>query len=174
MRKPKTQEQRDFEAKKRKLIRHQRKEEGLCPSCGKPLNLYNTYCDSCTEKRKAYNKRYLESIGGATEYYKSRYAKQKAEGICTGCGRRKARPGFTLCTECSLRRRRREQQKAREKGVMPINLRGNGDYCAICIKPVEVKGEKLCNRCKQRNIEKSVIAREIKRKRKVNEDVING
>ena len=169
----KTQEQKDFEAKKRKLIRQERKELGVCVSCGKPLNKYNTYCDRCTEMRKKCNEAYLERRG-KKEYYKEKYAKQKAQGLCTSCGHRKVWDGLTTCMECTLKRRRRDEKKSREKKVMPIGLRGNGEYCSICIKPVEIKGEKLCNRCKQLSTEKLVKAREARHKHEIKGDIVNG
>ena len=35
--------------------------------------------------------------------------------------------------------------------MLPNGLRGDGQFCAVCLKPVEVEGNKLCNRCAENN-----------------------
>ena len=50
-------------------------------------------------------------------------------------------------------------KKRREDGIVPAFMCGDGLFCAICLKPVEQEGFKLCNRCTENN--KTNIAKAI-------------
>lgn len=70
-----------------------RRDEGRCVRCGKPhedcASGYRAMCPACREKTREY-------------IYEVRMNRKK-RGICTMCGKKKPRPGMTLCFECSLK-----------------------------------------------------------------------
>lgn len=85
---------------------------GVCPRCGKNL-LYGDEksCIECraksaeaaSKKRAADVKKYNER---QKVWRKERYEKDKENGICTRCRKRKADPGYSTCTFCRETMRR--------------------------------------------------------------------
>lgn len=73
-------------AKKNKIKRQSRIENGICIKCGKPNSNKKSVCDICTNKRREERKK---------------YRKQRIElGMCTQCGTRKVAPGKKRCEIC--------------------------------------------------------------------------
>lgn len=129
-----------------------RKENNVCIECGtRQAEDGYTMCLVCRMDRREINKRYKTSDAELEHHRihnKQLYDARKAEHKCVNCGKQmpekwdKAR-----CPQCRARVNRNQQKSDREKGVLPKDLMGNGMFCAICAKPVEIYGKKLCNRC---------------------------
>lgn len=115
---------------------------GLC-ICGKAITS-GTTCDSC-KARKA-------------EWAQRNFAKLKAAGLCTGCGRPTNRSAVT-CTDCSAKR---VQHGRRRLGVTIESFNAvaesQGGMCAICLEVPKVLcvdhdhttgkvRQLLCHRC---------------------------
>jgi predicted amidophosphoribosyltransferase len=49
-------------------------------------------------------------------------------------------------------------RKRRADGIVSRDFRGDGYFCATCLKPVEHEGDKLCDRCKANNARTIKIA----------------
>lgn len=86
-------------AERHKELRLDRKEKGLCPKCGKPINdgEYIT-CAQCRKKRNA--DRRAKSTRRPGEHFKERIE----SGVCMYCGGDLA-PGYKLCEKCLEKRR---------------------------------------------------------------------
>ena len=88
---------------------------------------------------------------------KARYEKDKKNGICTRCRKRKADPGYSTCAFC-----RETMRRARVK--MPERTgRYEQGLCFFCDNPVK-PGYKVCEMHYQKNVknatsEKANIAR---------------
>ena len=63
-----------------------RKENGMCPRCGKLLDRDGHYCSSCTEKYRIYHKENRDFF--------------RANHLCTECGINKVPNGERICPEC--------------------------------------------------------------------------
>ena len=137
---------------------------GVCPRCGKNL-LYGDEksCIECRAKsaesmskiRTADVKKYNER---QKAWRKARYEKDKKNGICTRCRKRKADPGYSTCTFC-----RETMRRARVK--MPERTgRYEQGLCFFCDNPIK-PGYKVCEmhyqqRVKNATCEKANIARQ--------------
>lgn len=137
---------------------------GVCPRCGKNL-LYGDEksCIDCraksakatAKKRTADVKKYNEQ---QKVWRKARYEKDKENGICTHCRKRKADPGYRTCTYC-----REIMRNARIK--MPKRTdRYEQRLCFFCDNPVK-PGYKVCEKHYQQNVknatcEKANLARQ--------------
>lgn len=133
-----------------------RKENGICVRCGKEKAYKNSV--NCLECRMEHREQSMRS------HYKHRedkgylqkkaetsakiYNKRKEQHICIRCGKPMSECVKTVvCKRCSVIVNRNERERRHEQGVLPRELKGNGVYCAICAKPVEKQGNKLCDRC---------------------------
>lgn len=137
---------------------------GICPRCGKNL-LYGDEksCIECRAKsakatakmRTADVKKYNER---QKAWRKARYEKDKENGICTRCRKRKADPGYSTCAFC-----RETMRNARVK--MPERTgRYEQGLCFFCDNPVK-PGYKVCEMHYQQNVknatcEKANLARQ--------------
>jgi hypothetical protein len=71
---------------------------------------------------------------------RAEYHRLRRGGICTGCARRQARPGFTKCRACSDRQKRTDAPRAklRKYGVTPADekrmRRRQRGRCPVCHK----------------------------------------
>lgn len=86
---------------------------------------------------------------------------RRANGLCPNCGRERTDTRYSLCERCRQSAKKSAERKRRENGTIPNGLRGDGTFCAICLKPVETDGAKLCNRCADNcsvNIAKAIAA----------------
>lgn len=129
-----------------------RHELGLCTKCGKRLDCKGNLCLVCKSNGVIYNierNKSEKEKQNQRENAKRLYAERKAEHKCVKCGRDMPKDrNKTMCVECALRRSREERERSHKTGLKrPIELRGNGKFCAICVKPVETEGAKLCDRC---------------------------
>lgn len=89
---------------------------------------------------------------------KARYEKDKKNGICTRCRKRKADPGHTTCTFCRETMRRAHAKMPERTGRYEQGL------CFFCDNPVK-PGYKVCEKHYQQNVknatcEKANIARQ--------------
>lgn len=78
-------------------------------------------------------------------------AERKEHGLCPNCGRERHNKAYALCEKCRASAKRSAERKRRSDGVVSSGLRGDGYFCAVCLKPVESEGSKLCNRCAGNN-----------------------
>lgn len=129
-----------YEQRKKKY--YQMKENGLCPTCGKPVDDGHTICEECrAERRKDYNW-YVE------------------HGICPRC-HEDAAPGKVLCAVCALKHS--EMKKAKYDSLTEEELaaqhkkhneriaesrrkKKERGICHDCNKPV-FDGRSLCLDC---------------------------
>ena len=99
-------------AERRKKLRLERKEKGLCPKCGKPIK--DGEFITCARCRTKHNvNRRAKSIRRPGEHFKERIE----SGVCMYCGG-KLVPGYKLCEKCLEKRRRINKginRKASEK-----------------------------------------------------------
>lgn len=89
---------------------------------------------------------------------KARYEKDKENGICTRCRKRKADPGHSTCTFCRETMRRAHVKMPERTGRYEQGL------CFFCDNPVK-PGYKVCEMHYQKNVknatcEKANIARQ--------------
>lgn len=132
------------------------KQHHICVYCKQNIaEINHVYCYECSLKkselnRERWKKQTEEQKDAIREYRRKRYNKIKEKGLCTRCGRSTNNNGKTLCNECLIKRRRYDKERNRRKGIVSQEERGNGTYCYRCCKPVETKGEKLCESCKKK------------------------
>lgn len=138
-----------------------RKEKGYCVKCGKEKAVNGTlYCLVCLmDKRGKYKPLVGEKKIEKQQKNLSRYYQNKENGVCVQCGKRPSN-NSVFCDICKSRKRYKEELKRRRNGVLPKDTGGNGIYCAICLKPVETQGKKLCNRCYENSINSIKIAQQ--------------
>lgn len=92
--------------RKKELI-EERKEKGLCPSCGKPPKGDYIYCERC--RRKKNEARRAKSYRRPGEHFRERIER----GVCMYCGGVIV-PGYKLCKEC-LEKRRNTNKKSNKQ-----------------------------------------------------------
>ena len=63
------------------------REQGLCVWCMKPSESGDQYCDACKTRAREYRREQRKAL--------------KERGVCTRCGKRKSKPGRTVCRLCS-------------------------------------------------------------------------
>ena len=90
-------------------VREERKNNGLCPGCGKHQPKSGMkYCEQCLEKKRKYDwhkmmnmpaDKYDNYLQRARERSKSRYIRLKNAGLCTSCGKEKT-TGYVQCDKC--------------------------------------------------------------------------
>jgi len=128
------------------------KKYGLCINCKEKAEPGKLYCFECAEKASARSRRYhQEHAQEKNERSRNRYSRLKESGICVRCGKRQAEKGKAHCSTCLAYCRIRDEKIRREKGLLPMEMRGDGYHCAICTRAVEKAGDKLCPACIQRN-----------------------
>ena len=138
-------------------------ESRVCVKCHKEQaeNGY-TMCLQCRmDERERNSKRERTVKSRKDEYQKSKQKRdeRQANGQCPLCGR-KMTAGDThySCKYCRAQASKTAKARRAAQGVISDDMRGNGIYCAVCRKPVEHIGDKICERCKtnsQKNIEKA-------------------
>ena len=133
------------------------KENNLCIKCRKEKTEPGiAYCLSCKmdERERGRNrlKEYTEDErktinrkSGAS--HRALRAARKENGLCIVCGKRKSAEGRLSCVYCLERKKKQYRRRRDVKGNIPVFMRGNGVYCACCLKPVEREGDKVCKRC---------------------------
>ena len=117
----------EFNAKRR-VIRAEKRRTGECIHCPEKAIDKSVLCAACLKKsrdatRKSVAKR-IEAVlclhcgkkndsrGGQVMctscrvgYFKERYEERKSKGVCTSCGKRKAKPRKTKCTKCTEKKK---------------------------------------------------------------------
>lgn len=127
-----------------------RKENGLCPRCGKPLDRDGHYCNRCLEMEKIYRR-------GNREFYREHH-------ICTECGRVKVPGGERTCPECRARRdkyRKPLTNEQKEKYGEHFNEQQKSLYwqrkeqgiCTRCGKRATMAGKAKCGICLDKDAE---------------------
>ena len=133
-----------------------RKENGLCVNCGKEkAEKGYSKCLQCrmdhreSSMKSHYKHRNDEGyLQHKAETSKKTFYKRKEQHICIRCGKKMPDSVTTIyCERCKVIVNRKDRERAHEAGVLPNILRGNGIYCAICRKPVDKQGKKLCSKC---------------------------
>lgn len=122
------------------------KSAGICVKCKQENAEKGIFCLKCRmDERQRKKKKYPEKM---KTYMRELKAKRKAEHICVKCGR--PLPSWDKRVSCGICRAKENAHKrevSQKQGRIPLYFRGDGEHCAICFKPVETKGKKLCNRC---------------------------
>ena len=86
--------------KRKKELRHERKEKGLCPGCGKQVkDKTYVYCARCRERKNA--ARRAKNRRGPGDHFRERIE----AGVCMFCGGEIV-PGYKLCKSCLERSRK--------------------------------------------------------------------
>lgn len=133
-----------------------RKKHHICSQCGKEEAAKGkVLCLTCLSDKMIYNishKKTPEQNKRNLERGKELREERIVRGECPMCGHKKL-PGDThyLCHICRERQNRGDRERRLSNGGIPNTLRGNGMFCAVCRKPVEIPGSKCCNRCLENN-----------------------
>lgn len=141
------------------------KQHHICVLCRQnPAEKNRVCCYECNMKLSEKSRKYRESRTdeqkeAVNEYIRNWRRKRKENGICVACGRSTNNNGKTLCNECIIKNKRIQDEARRRRGEISWQERGNGTYCFFCCKPVEVKGEKLCESCRKKAAERMNKAR---------------
>ena len=126
-----------------------RKENGLCISCGKPLDRQGTYCISCLDKRR--------------EDAKKERAFLKKYHICTYCRKEKVFGNDTICPECRAKKNEyasnldhtteeyKEYQRVQHKKMYKKRIEAG--LCVSCGKRKPEDGKVRCRICLNKNNE---------------------
>lgn len=134
-----------------------RKKHKICVRCGKE-DAYgdSVFCLACKmDKRYSAKENYKnlsEAQSKKSQKLMDTYYLRKESGICVKCGKRHSEKGYVKCDVCRYSEKHKEMLRRREQGILPKDMGGNGIYCATCLKPVETKGNKLCDRCYQNSL----------------------
>lgn len=97
----------------RKIRYAERKQAGLCVTCGKSVAQHGTLCNRCYTKRMVRRKNSKEYLG--RERAGEAFRRRMSAGLCMYCGMPQAE-GSKLCNAC-LEKRRGAIKKAREKSI---------------------------------------------------------
>ncbi len=143
-----------------KTAREYRAKLGKCILCGSKTISGYKMCLECRmnerERPKAVTEEQRQKQNDDNRKRRERY---KREHRCVACGKQLPKKYTKVrCPACNAKNRKATERYHRSKGVKPMDLAGNGHYCAVCLKPVEVIGNKLCDNCYRRsvkNIEKA-------------------
>lgn len=152
-------------------IYYWRKSHGMCVACGKqkafgkfvkcPDCLYKNYVRQCEYLSTLSAEKNAERIRKQCEYQKQRRVYRIENQLCVNCGKKLTDTKFKNCPACrAIRAKQATESKRRKKDTIAFPLRGNGEYCYLCCKPVEHHGDKLCNACKERQSQILITARE--------------
>lgn len=139
------------------------KSHGICVTCGQEdAKPGHVRCWRCMANMKDLSNKYYHErpadvkaalLAKRREKAAVQRAERKANGQCVNCGRQLTDKLFTHCEKCRASAKRSMDKKRRNDGAMSTGLRGDGLWCAICLKQVETPGNKLCDRCYQNNLE---------------------
>lgn len=140
---------------------YERKQNGLCVSCGKSDELTqsgHSYCFDCLERMANYRQEsWRRNLEKNRQYHRSRYKERKENGLCPHCGKQIDNPKYILCSRCrSINTRSKNYYHDNQPGYIPP---GKRNYCGLCVKcsaplpdpPIIKKTDglpsKLCERC---------------------------
>lgn len=126
-----------------------RKDNGLCPRCGKPLDREGHYCSECLEKVREYQRK-------NREFYREHH-------LCTECGKVNVLYSERICPECraKIRNRKnptREQKEKWNRGFrnrqkIIYKQRTDAGICTRCGKRKSMPGKKKCGICLAKDAE---------------------
>ena len=137
-----------------------RKDNGLCPRCGKELDREGHYCTECLAKVNEYErqtKKFMKSIGICPECKKEKLFGQEKQCISCREKRRKRKPPTD-------EQRQKYNKSFREKQNLLYRQRIEQGFCGECGKRKIEQGRSRCRICLQKNAE---ISRK-KRMEKIN------
>lgn len=116
-----------------------RKDNGLCPRCGKPLDREGHYCSECLEKVRKYHNE-------SRKFYIENH-------LCTECGKNRVPDEERICPECRAKRQKnrkpltenqkthyRENFKKQQKSL--YKQRSDAGICTRCGKRRAIPGKK--------------------------------
>lgn len=127
-----------------------RKDNGLCPKCGKPLDREGHYCCECLEKVRVYHRE-------NREFYRINH-------LCTECGKNSVPEGERICPECRAKNaiwkkplteeqkiRYRDNFRRQQKSL--YKERSDAGICTRCGKRKAMPGKKKCGICLAKDAE---------------------
>ena len=123
-----------------------RKENGLCPRCGKPLDRIGHYCTNCLKKSNEYSREVREWC--------------KQNGICPECKKNKLFGDEHICPECLARKamyrannptldekRKENNERLKKQQKTLYQQRKEQGICTRCGKRPAVKSKAKCAVC---------------------------
>ena len=127
-----------------------RKDNGLCPRCGNPLDRKGYYCSACLEKKRKYCRE-------NKEFYRE-------NGICTECGKVLVPKSERICPECRAKitasrkpmsdeQRQRNNKKFSEYEKNLYRERKEQGICTRCGKRKAIHGKAKCGICLEKDAE---------------------
>ena len=164
---------RAYERERHRKRTADRREQGLCPKCGRqPPAPGRSMCESCLERdRETRRARYAEARAGGVPYggrdpeSRRRMARERARkrrrerveaGLCPRCGERKPAEGGAVCEPCLELRRAAEKKLYAERRA--------GGRCGRCGGEV-FAGASRCEACAARDEARSSKKNAASRKR---------
>lgn len=104
-----------------------------------------TLCANCADKAAARERHFTEEQReNRRRKQRERYAKARAEGRCTKCGKPCDKQGKAQCSTCYAREAKRHRDKRAQR---PGPHRGDEGICWKCVKNPAAEGYKLCQSC---------------------------
>lgn len=123
-----------------KDLRKRRKENGLCPECGKKMDRIGHYCSVCLKRKNEHTKDNRDLF--------------RENGLCTECGKNRVYGSDITCFECRVkinksRKPLTAEQKKRnnERGRNLYRQRIEQGICTRCGKHKNIPGKKKCGIC---------------------------
>lgn len=129
---------------------YNRKNNGLCPRCGKPRDREGHYCSECLVKVRRYHKE-------NRNFYVENH-------LCTECGKVEVPGSEHICPECRAKRENHrkpltQEQKIRytkkfnEQRKLLYQQRSEQGICTRCGKRKVMSGKKKCGICLEKDAE---------------------
>ena len=145
-----------------------RRESGLCPRCGNPLDRDGYYCKKCLEKHNEYkreNKKFF-----------------RENGICPECGKEKLFGDEKMCIACRQRnyerrkpiteeQRIKNNKKFRERQNSLYKQRSEQGICTRCGKRKPESGKKKWGKCLAKDYDLHKIRRKSSKEYRTDEQV---
>ena len=139
--------------KERRKLYLERKEQGLCPRCGKKKKKTEkySYCDECRGFYRDYSS---EKTIELNEIKRTRYEQRKENRQCPRCGKKHGiRYTKVMCKNCLEKSKSYvvsdETKQARKKA---IELRKKNRHCTRCGKKLPARYTRvICNICTEGN-----------------------
>lgn len=138
-----------------------RKDNGLCPGCGKKLDREGHYCSECLVKHR--------------EYVRENRIFCIEHGLCSRCGKERVLGEETICPECNskayISKTRQDKdlvnEKHREWSKRTHHEMIEKGICTRCRKRKAENGYKTCSICrsKTRNYKRMKYGKESRRER---------
>lgn len=124
---------------RRRVLRKERREKGLCTRCGKPLDRDGAMCSKCLEKNHELQEKRREWL--------------LASGICPICGINNIFPHEKSCPECKAKKAIAKAENMDyyvEWNRKKIAERRANGLCPICGKRPPDEGYKSCAECREK------------------------